>query len=115
MRKESFMFGLFSKKNSDGSEKLPGPKGVPDSVGQALVVQFKEDPNWAWSLKAVMKPQANKDLFDIRVYSDPMVSKVKLPVKDYTSLDSNPELILYDGVYDKKNKKVKLQNKYKNP
>ena len=107
------MFGLFKKKNPDGTDKLPGPKGIPDAVGQSLVVEFKEDPSWAWSLKAVMKPQDAKDLFHIRVFSDSVANKAKASVKDYTSLDSHPEVILYEGVYDHKNKKVKLQNKYK--
>ena len=107
------MFGLFKKKSGEGSEKLPGPKGIPDPAGQKLVVEFKEDPNWAWSLKAVMKPQETKDLFHIRIFSDAVANKAQVSVKDYTSLDSHPEVILYEGVYDKKNKRAKLEKKYK--
>lgn len=106
------MFGLFGKKNSDGSDKLPGPKGIPDPAGQILVVEFKEDPEWVWSLKAVMKPQETKGLFHIRVFSDPVANKAKVSVKDFSTLDSHPEVILYEGVYDKKNNKAKLTQKY---
>lgn len=107
------MFGLFKKKNSDGSEKLPGPKKIPDAIGQNLVVTFKEDPNWTWSLKAVMKPDGNKESFLIRVFSDSMAGSAKVPVKDYHTLDEHPELILYEGVYDKGNRKAKLQPRHK--
>jgi len=107
------MFSFLKKKNQDGSEKLPGPKGIPDPVGQSLVVQFKEDPNWTWALKAVIKPKEKTDQFDIRVFSDRMASAAKISVKDYSSLNEYPDLILYDGIYDKKNKKVQLQMKYK--
>ena len=107
------MFGLFKKKNADGSEKLPGPKTIPDPVGSTLVVQFKEDPAWAWALKAVMKPKEEKDVFDIRVFSDSTAVSAKISVKDYHSLDDHPDTILYDGIYDKKKKRAQLQKKYK--
>jgi hypothetical protein len=107
------MFGLFRKKNADGSDKLPGPKGVPDAVGSTLVVKFQEDPAWAWALKVAMKPRDEKDQFDIRVFSDSMAASAKVSVKDYHSLDDHPNLILYDGIYDKKNRRVQLQMKYK--
>ena len=107
------MFGLFKKKNADGSEKLPGPKTIPNAVGQVLVVNFKEDPNWAWALKAVMKPKEGKDIFHIRVFAELLTNKAKLSVKDYHSLDDHPNMILYNGIYDKKNGKAQLENKYK--
>ena len=105
------MFDLFKKKNADGSDKLPGPKGVPDPVGSSLVVQFKEDPSWAWALKAVLKTKEEKDVFDIRVFSDSAAGSAKVSVKDYHSLDDQPNLILYDGIYDKKKKKAQLQKR----
>jgi hypothetical protein len=79
-----------------------------------LVVTHKEDPNWAWSLKSVMKPDgAGKDVFHIRVFAAAMADAAKVAVKDYTSLDANPELILYEGIFDKRNKKAKLELRYK--
>ena len=107
------MFDLFKKKNPDGSEKLPGPKGIPDAVGSTLVVKFNEDPAWTWALKAVMKPKEGKDLFDVRVFSDSMAGSAKVAVRDYHSLNDHPNLILYDGIYDKKNRKAQLQMRYK--
>jgi hypothetical protein len=107
------MFGLFKKKNADGCCKLPGPRGVPDPVGSSLVVQHKEDPNWAWALKAVLKPKAEKGIFEIRVFSDQTAIAAKVSVKDFNSLDGHPDLILYDGIYDKGKKKAHLQVRYK--
>lgn len=107
------MFGLFKRKDSGGSEKLPGPKRIPDLIGQSLVVNFKEDPNWVWTLLAVMKPKEEKDQFDIRVFSDSMANTAKVSVKDFKTLDAYPGLILFEGSYDKKNKKARLQVKYR--
>ena len=109
------MFGLFSKKNPDGSEKLPRPTKIPDVIGENLVVEFKEDVDWVWTLKAVMKPREEKGQFHIRVFSDRMTNAAKISVEDYSTLDRYPDLILYEGFYDKKNKKVKLERKYKKP
>jgi len=100
------MFSFLKKKNQDGSLKLPSPTGIPDPVGQSLVVQFKEDPNWAWSLKAVVKPKEKTGQFDISVFSDRMAGAAKVSIKDYSSLNEYPDLILYDWVYDKKYGKV---------
>ena len=107
------MFGLFGRKNADGSDRLPGPKSIPDEVGQQLVVTHKENPDWVWTLKSVSKPDgAGKDVFHIRVFADSMAVAAKVAVKDYTTLDGHPGLILYEGVFDKKVKKAKLERRY---
>jgi hypothetical protein len=106
------MFSLFGKKDSEG--RLPGPKDVPDAVGQQLVVTHKENPDWAWTLKSVMKPDGvGKNVFHVRVFSDSMAGAARVKIQDYTTLDAHPELVLYEGVYDKKSKKAKLELRYK--
>jgi len=42
-----------------------------------------------------------------------MAVSSKVSVKDYHSLDEHPDLILYEGSYDKGNKKATLQIIYK--
>jgi hypothetical protein len=108
------MFGLFSKKNPDGTPKLPGPRDVPDPVGQQLVVTFKEDPEWAWKLKSVQMPMNGEPkVFNIRVFSQQMAAASKITVKDYTTLDAHPNLVLYEGMLDMKTHKAKLERRYK--
>lgn len=109
------MFGLFSKKKPDGSDRLPGPKGIPDEVGQHLVVGHNENPDWVWRLKSVVKPDGAgaKDFSQIRVFSDTMAIAAKVVIKDYMTLDAYPNLILYEGVFNKKTKTAKLERWYK--
>jgi hypothetical protein len=106
------MFGLFGKKDGSG---LPGPKSIPDAVGQQLVVSHKEEPDWVWTLKSVMKADeaGDKDSFRIRVFSDSMATAAKVDVRDFTTLDAYPSLILYDGVFNKKLKAAKMERRYK--
>ena len=86
------------------AEKLSGPEGIPTPVGSHLVVSLKQDPNWVWALKCVKRPKAEggKDVFDFRVFSSAKVAAREVNVKDYTSLDEHPDLILYQGWFDKK-------------
>lgn len=111
-RKEGgIMFGLFGKKGGSG---LPGPKDIPDQVGQQFVVNYKEDPEWVWRLKSVMKPDEmeRKDTFHISVFAEQMAVAAKVHVRDFTTLDAYPNLILYEGVFDKKAKTAKIQKRH---
>jgi hypothetical protein len=47
------------------------------------------------------------------VFSDSAAGSAKVSVKDYHTLDDYPNLILYDGIYDKNKKRAQLQQKYK--
>ena len=83
-------------------EKLAGPKELPFPVGRDIVVQLNKDPDWVWSLKAVVRSNpGGKKVFDVRVFSDNAAAAKKVKVKDYTSLDEHPELILFEGWFDK--------------
>ena len=72
------MFGLFRKKNADGSDKLPGPKGVPDAVGSTLVVKFQEDPAWAWARGCIQSATA-RAVVPYAEPSEPMGECQRLP------------------------------------
>lgn len=107
----------FWKKNQpspDGSNapksKLPGPKELPQPIGQYLVTFEKSDPDWAWSLKCVLRPHPDKkSRFDCRVFDPSKAGMYGIRIVNYTSLDDNPELILFQGWFDKETGKVKLQ------
>jgi hypothetical protein len=102
----------FWEKNSAGAkgQKLPGPKGLPNPVGRTMVVEKGENPDWVWRLKSVERPtEGNKDCFDVRVFDTNAAAEKGISVKDYTSLDTAPDLILYAGWYDKKSSQAVLE------
>jgi len=93
-------------------EKLPGPKNLPQAVGSHLVVALKQNPDWVWRLKSVVRPRSDgKDRFDFRVFDEAQVAGKKVIVRNYTSLDEHPDLILYQGWFDKKSMKVQIEEK----
>jgi hypothetical protein len=94
------------------AEKLPGPKGIPELVGRHLVVALKQDPDWAWKLKSVVRPMSDvKSAFEFRVFDSAQVAAKKIAVTDYTSLDEHPDLILYQGWFNKKSGQVQMKEK----
>jgi len=82
--------------------KLPGPKGIPKLVGRHLVTELKQNPDRVRKLKSVVRPKPeSKDAFDFRVFDEAQAVAKKLTVKDYNSLNEHPDLILYEGWFDK--------------
>ena len=102
------------KKTEEGGIPLPGPKEVPQSVGAHLVVQEKQDPNWVWSLKGVVRPTEKKKVFYCRVFSQAQAAQAGIKVKDWSSLDNHPALILWEGYFDKETNIVRRE-KYEKP
>jgi len=92
--------------------KYPGPKRIHESVGRHLVVKLQADPDWAWNLKEVerQRPDA-KSAFDVRVYDERQAASQNVTIKDYRSLDAHPDLILYEGWFDKKTMKVQIEDR----
>jgi hypothetical protein len=90
-------------------EKLSKPKSIPESVGRYLVVDLGKNPDWVWKLKSVVRRQAEKHRYDVRVF-DEIQARVKgVNVRDYTTLDEHSELILFEGWYDKKSNMSHMQ------
>jgi hypothetical protein len=109
------MFGWLKKNDgkADGQAKLPGPRNLPDDVGRTLVVDHKQEPNWAWSLKAVVKPGEEKSVFFVRVFDERAVSSQGVRVKDYNSFNERPDLILFDGWFNKKTHSAQITSHQK--
>jgi len=95
-------------------EKLPGPKPIPSLVEKHLIAEYKMDPDLVRILKAVVRrsPKAEK-AFDCRIFDQSEAEASELQIKDYTSLDEHPELILYEGWFDDGTKRVELEEKKK--
>jgi hypothetical protein len=91
-------------------EKLPRPTDIAEQVGRYLVVEKKRDPDWVWKLKSVVRQRPEeKKRFDVRVFDKAQATANKVTVKDYTSLDEHPDLILYEGWFDKESQKTQLE------
>jgi hypothetical protein len=95
------------KQAKEGKERLPGPKQIPQPVGTYLVVQMKKNADWVWQLRGVVRPAGEKGTFYCRVFDNAQVAEAGLKVKGWASLDGHPELILWEGCFDKATNKVR--------
>ena len=103
------------KKGEEGGIQLPGPKDLPQAVGAHLVVQEKQDPNWVWNLKGVVRPTEKKNAFYWRVFSQAEAAKAGVKVKDWSSLDNHPALILWEGYFEKETNTARREKFAKPP
>ena len=95
-----------------GQVKLPKPTELPAAIGRDLVVFMKKDPDWVWKLQCVARPRTEeKNILDVRVFSPALVNEYRVAVKDFTSLDAHPELVLFEGWYDKKTMKSQIEER----
>jgi hypothetical protein len=85
----------------EGEVKLSRPKEIPEPVGRYMVVQEKKDPDWVWRLRSVVRPAGKNKAFYCRVFDESKMAQSSVKVKDWTSLDGHPELILWEGYFDK--------------
>jgi hypothetical protein len=106
------MFWDKKSAKEEEKEKLPGPKEIPGLVQNYLVAERKMDPDLVKLLKAVVRKSATEEkTFNIRVFDGSEALAKKVEVKDYTSLDERPDLVIYEGWFDEGSKQVKLEEK----
>jgi hypothetical protein len=85
----------------DGA-KLAKPKDIPEPVGRKMVVGMKMDPDLVWSLKYVSRPSGERrSASEFRIFNPETARSRGVAVKNWTSLDALPDLILYSGNYEK--------------
>lgn len=105
------MFNFFKKKqgNDGGQGKLPGPKDLPDDVGSYLVTKEGRNPDWVWSLKAVLKPDKEKGCFFFKIFDANKAYAKGIKIRDFNSFETHPELVLYAGWFNKNTHAVKIE------
>jgi hypothetical protein len=104
---------FWGKKSEKEEGKLSGPREIPKSVQNYLVAEKKMDPVLVKLLKAVERKDTTGAKLNIRIFDDSDAQARKVKVKDYTSLDECPDLILYEGSFDEGAKQVNLEEKKK--
>ncbi len=99
---------------SPKAEKLSGPRLIPGLVGKYLTTEYKVKPDLVQLLRCTMRrrPQAER-AFDCRIFDQSEAEAKEIQVKNYTSLDADPDLILYEGWFDEASKHVELTEKRK--
>jgi len=101
---------FWEKKEEGSSKNLSKPKDIPYPVGRSLVVDKGQDPDWVWNLKGVVLPkEGTRDVFYVRVFSANNASMKNIRVENYLSLDDHPELILFQGWFDRKTQEVEVE------
>ena len=102
----------FWKKEAEGTpkkSKLPGPRELPDAVGRKLVVDMEMDPDWAWSLKALIRRRdGDRHVRDIRIFDPEKSFAAGIAVKNFDSLDAHPDHILFTGWHNTDTGEVQL-------
>jgi hypothetical protein len=77
-------------------------------------VQLGKNPDWVWSLKsAVRKSSRGKHRYNVRVFDQAQAAGKGISVVDYGSLDDHPELILFEGWYDRRSWKARIKEMVK--
>ncbi len=89
-----------------------GPKDIPQWAYMCLVTTLKVPPENLTGLRSVQKVGFwdSKPVTFVRIY-DPRASEEALPVKDFTSLDEHPELVLYEGYRENDSDRVFLRGR----
>ncbi|WP_319405921.1 hypothetical protein [uncultured Desulfosarcina sp.] len=89
--------------------KLAKPKELPEPVGRKMVTVMKLDPDLVWSLKYVSRPLGDRrNASEFRIFNPESAHIKGITVKNWTSLDDLPDLILYSGSYDKSSNSIDI-------
>ena len=104
---------FWDKKTSSENRKrskLSKPQEMPELVGRHLVVELGEDPDWVWRLKTVQRHREDGNgASDIRVFSTASAAVKGVSVENYDSLDEHPDLILFEGWFDKGSRSIAIE------
>ena len=92
---------FWNRKEEENVVNLPGPKNIPEWAGRYMVVKRNSNPDWVWKLRGVTRPAPQGKTSYCRVFDETQTVQAGLKVKDWTSLDGHPELILWEGSFDK--------------
>jgi hypothetical protein len=95
-----------------GPDSLPKPRELPSDLGKYLVVNLQYDPDWVWQLRVVTDLPKDGTV-SFRVYDPASAAMQGQAIKDYTSLEGQRGLILFDGWLRKQSRELQVNDYYK--
>jgi hypothetical protein len=104
---------MFSKKEKQNANN--GPYRVSGSLARLIGEEWGKIPqsgdHWVQYL-AVSRPRSdNREMVDVRIFDGWAAAQKKVEVKDFSSLDRHPDLILMEGWCDQKSKSGSIKAK----
>ncbi len=111
----NIFWNFWKRKPAEGeppkAEKLTKPHNLPQAVGREIL-RLGKDPVWVWHLKSVVYPNnKKKDRYNVRVFDETQATAKGVNVENYSSLNLYPELILFEGWYDRRSWKAHIKEK----
>ncbi len=101
------MFGI--KKTNKAEVKMPGPSAIPETVQKYLASDKKVDATLASLLRSViLRGSDGPSAYKIRIYDESDAIARKVDIKNYSSLDEHPDVILFEGSVNEVAKQVNL-------
>ena len=91
-------------------KNCPAQKTSPYKVGRHLVVVDGVSPDRVWNLKSALKPsETQMDIVDFRLFSPASAAKSHINIRAYATLDHHPELVIFEGWYDRETRKMQVE------
>lgn len=100
---------IFKRKNKIG------PREVEAYVGRLLAGEWGKVPprsdHWVKFMEVKRHRLDDKNVVDIRIFDESEANEKHVKVRDYSSLDQYPDLVLFEGWYNRKNKTSQIKLK----
>lgn len=103
---------FWNNKRNEKKVKLSKPEELPNVIQNYLVSEKKIGANIASLLRMVrLKDETEDELFHIRIFDNSEALAKEIQVQNYKSLDDHQDLIIYQGSFNQKTKKITLEEK----
>ncbi|MFC1863205.1 hypothetical protein ACFL1Z_04545 [Thermodesulfobacteriota bacterium] len=112
VHKEEAEDTMIRVKIGEQEENVVELEQLSQAIEQYLIQKHKMDAEVINALNIVMmKSPQRKKVLDFRVFDTEEAEAIKVTIKDYVSLNTHPELILYDGWIDEDSNHVEMTEK----
>ena len=100
---------MFGKKKNQKPEELHGylSRLIADEMEKAPA----SSDHWVKYMVVQRPHEDDMETIDVRIYDKYSAEQKKIRVTDFASLDSTPDLILFEGWYNKKKKQSDIKFK----
>ena len=95
-------------------EKLVRPAQLYSAIEKQLIEQYKIDINMVKFIMVVLSESTEKEgIFNFRIFDTAEANALNLQVKNYATLTTHPDLILYEGWIDGDSQHIEMNEKRK--